>query len=263
MQPKNIPFINTPDGLIVMLDCKPCTISSQDSRFELFYNALLEGASEKELISLRDVASQKLREALVQTQDLEMMDGIFTFKGQPLPANMGLRLQEMLNSGYSLKPISKFMTRLSQHAAPILIPDICQFLVDSSLPLDADGNITAYAVAAEDYTDPETRLHDLRIGKTCEIPSSSFYDDLEPPTGLRFYTFIQLPSCMMTGQRAMIVQIDPSSITCVPKSSSSRSGVVPNNLTSRYLVLKEDINYWTEKQNLLTNLVVELSMNSM
>lgn len=256
---KKLRYVSSEDGVIVILNGRHRSVSSHDEKFEAFRAALLGGAVEQDLLDLLDGSNSRLQWALTNATDLLVVDGAVTFKGRLLPTSISARLQKMLSSGYDLVPLSCFMSRLAEHPSPGMMPEIYDFLESSQLPLTRDGFLVAYAVATKGFTDPQTNLHDLRAGRTCEIPRSIFDDDLTPPRGLRFYTFSQMPSGV---EHAMLVQIDPADITLVDQRKS-RSNESFAYLTCRYAVLQEDVQYSARKTSLLNDTVISLPLHGL
>jgi hypothetical protein len=256
--PVKVRYISTDEGIIVWLGGRHRTVGVQDAQFNAFHIALTNGAEEHELLDLLNGSSEKMQVAL-QATDLRVVDGSVTFKGQLLPASISRRLQTMLDKGYGLGPLSNFMTRLSEHPAPEMILDTYALLEESDLPLTADGYLIAYAIATPEYADPDTKLHDMRLGRTCEIPRRMFVDELSPPAGLKFYTAAQASSKLAAGKHAMLVQIDPSDVTLASRQKSPRNESFAY-LTCRYIVVQEDTQYLTRKDALLAEPVVSIPM---
>lgn len=139
-----------------------------------------------------------------------------TFEGQPVGGYMAERLVQMAGMGIPVEPWMRFMDNLMENPNADAREDLFRWMEAGKMPITEDGCIVGFKKVRSDYTDVHTGKFSNKVGSVLEMPR----EQCDPSrhntcsTGFHFCSASYLSS--FSGQRVMVVKIDPRDVTAIP-----------------------------------------------
>lgn len=263
-----VPLMITDGGVTLFINSKPYVVSKDHSNFELIMDAVRNKNFNKipGLINKMVAVADKLSAIAVSDSDIviDIEGGIVTCRGSELPSTLATRMIRMVEEGFDIAPLSKFITNLFNNPSSSTVEDLYTFLEHGQLPITDDGFFVAYKKIKSNWTDcytgkvlnqpastmtPEElaalKAAPLRAGRVTtridENGETEVYmlrrhvDDRSEQTcsyGLHFCSYDYLKS--FGGQRVVAVKVNPADVVSIPADYNSTKG-----RCSKYVVLSE------------------------
>jgi hypothetical protein len=261
-------FIITDKGVSLLVHSKPYVVSSDHENF----GAIMEALRAKDFDAIPGLISKLVavasRLATVQaTNDdviVDLQGGVVTCQGTELPSTLAKRMIRMVEEGFDIAPLRKFITNLFGNPSNRTIQELYTFLEYGQLPITEDGFFVAYKKINANWTDchtgsvlnqPVSTMTPAAINLLKALPSTSgkvttridengetevsmlrrHVDDRSEQTcsnGLHFCSFEYLQS--FGGARVVAVKINPADVVSIPVDYNNTKG-----RCSKYVVLSE------------------------
>lgn len=244
-----IPFVKTNNGIAFFAKNKTWSISSQETYYEELVQALKDDKPEEEVVEIIERAARKLEQAIEITPRISIKAGVVYFDGEAVHNYVCKRMVQMLDEGFSVVPMAKFLENLAEHPAWKLrktlqqaavlseganarvaafaegdpafrvIDHLYQFLEHGNIPLTPDGCFLAYKAVRADYRDIKTGTFDNSIGQVVEMPREQVDDDPDQTcsTGLHVCSFAYLRFYSHANGHVVICKVHPRDVVAIPR----------------------------------------------
>jgi hypothetical protein len=148
------------------------------------------------------------------------------WKGEPFAGVLATRMITMLQDGFSIEPMVKFMERLMQNPSKRAVDELYGFLEKNNLPLTPDGCFLAYKKVRQDFKDIHSGTMDNSPGTVVEMERNKVDDnkDVTCSTGLHFCGMSYLPHFGGGDSRTVIVKVDPADVVSIPSDYNGAKG---------------------------------------
>lgn len=156
---------------------------------------------------------------------------------EALPECLSRRLIDLVGSGAPITPLLKFAARLWANPSLNSREQLYLFLEHQNLPITPDGKLLAYKAVQADWTDKHTGKYSNKPGNILRMPRRQVDDNPGNPCSRGFHVGsleYVLSFAGGTGDRIVLVEVDPADVVSVPDDSAHRKV-----RTSEYLVLSE------------------------
>jgi hypothetical protein len=224
------PFIIQGNNLTVVIDGNPHTISNTHVTFEKVKEAIKAGDWSK----VKDIIEPKKVVLNYGQGNVSIVGETLYWKGQPWHNAMATRMVQMLQDGFPIEPLVKFMENLMENPSNRSVTELYGFLEKNNLPITPDGCFLAYKKVKSDYRDCHTGTMDNSPGKVVEMPRNQVDDraDNTCSHGLHFCSKEYLSQ--FGGDRTVIVKINPRDVVSIPTDYNQSKG-----RACRYEVISE------------------------
>ena len=240
-----IPVTITPQSINLFLDGRMRTISKTHINYEKVAStirSLTGGGNDTRLLAdLRayvDIPSfiAKVTEGRVKVGDAGVM-----FDGEQVKGVIADRLLTMLQNGFDVRPLAKFLDRLKQNPTLTVIDEVYLWLESGNLPITEDGCFLAFKVVQGDFASwhlaPDGSKVYNRPGETVSMERTEVDDNRQETCsrGLHFCSWQYLPSFYCgQGEKVVVVKVAPEDVVAIPYDYNNSKG-----RTWRYVVLSE------------------------
>lgn len=240
-----IPVTITPQSINLFLDGRMRTISKTHINHGAVRDALkrLSASDDHEvyldqLRKLVDIPSfiAKVTEGRVKVGDAGVM-----FDGERVKGVIADRLLSMLQNGFDVRPLAKFLDRLKQNPTLTAIDEVYLWLESGNLPITDDGCFLAFKVVEADFASghraPDGSKVYNRPGEPVEMKREEVDDrrDVTCSKGLHFCSWQYLPHFYCgNGEKVVVVKVAPEDVVSIPYDYNNSKG-----RSWRYLVLSE------------------------
>lgn len=202
------------NSLTVMSDGDVHMIDDTDPRFCRIRDLLQEKPPRvDEALKMMDIKTTVLEQAAGR---VAISNTGVTFEGQPVGGYMTERLVQMAGMGISVEPWMMFMDNLMENPNADTREDLFKWMEAGKMPITEDGCIVGFKKVRDNYTDVHTGRFSNKVGSVLEMPR----EQCDPSrhntcsTGFHFCSASYLSS--FSGQRVMVVKIDPRDVTAIP-----------------------------------------------
>lgn len=226
------PFIIQGNNLTVVIDGTPHTISNTHVTFEKVKEAIKAG----DWVKVKDIIEPKKVVLNYGRGNVSIQGETLYWKNKPWHNAMATRMIQMLQDGFPIDPMVKFMENLMENPSNRSVQELYGFLEKNNLPITPDGCFLAYKKVRSDYKDVHSGTFDNSPGKVVEMPRNEV-DDVASRTcshGLHFCSKEYLAH--FNGERIVIVivKINPRDVVSIPTDYNESKG-----RCSRYEVVSE------------------------
>lgn len=214
------PFVIQGNNVTVVIGNKPHTIS----KTHITYQKVVDAIKADDWDTVRDVIEPK-KVVLNYGQGHVSIQGEKLFwKGQEFHNALATRMIQMLQDGFNIEPMIKFMENLMENPSKRAVDELYGFLEKNNLPLTPDGHFLAYKRVREDFLDCHSGTMDNSVGKIVEMPRNQVDDNKDNTcsTGLHFCSQEYLNS--FGGARTVIVKINPRDVVSIPSDYNNSKG---------------------------------------
>jgi hypothetical protein len=246
-------FIRTPGGLHISLNGKIQTLAKTDSIYGAVVAALARGAADDEILKILSAELIRLEKATQVAPDIVLKDGDLLYKGEAIAGTLGTRMQEMLNEGFSLKPMSAMLANLMLNPSNKVVTRLYEFLEKGKNPLTEDGHFLAYKAVRPDFKDIHSAKFDNSVGQVLSMPRNRVdeRDEVTCSDGFHVCSFEYLPHFSHAGGHVMICKVSPADVVSIPTDYGNTKMRV-----CRYEVVGEYEGYYTERTDVLASTTV-------
>jgi hypothetical protein len=231
----SVPFMIVDGNLTVVLKNKSYQVLKDHFNYDAIVEAL-HTADEDAMLKLIDVQS-----AVADFSDgsVEVKNGVVFYDGEEVHSTITKRLLEFMKSGLPFQPLVNFLKNLMINPSMQSQLELYDFLEHEYLPITEDGYFLAYKAVriyrGESFVDKQGRtvndgdLVDKYTGKSFrnnigDTPSMLRYrvDDNRTvgcSAGLHAGSLKYVESYATSGDKIVIVKIDPQDVVSVPEGS--------------------------------------------
>jgi hypothetical protein len=218
-----IPYLIQGKNIILVVDGKSHTISKDT---HISYGRIVEALKEQDWESLRDLVEP--RQVIIDYGNgyVGINGNTVTWKGQPFHNALSSRMIEMLQDGFPIDPMVRFMENLMENPSKRSVDQLYGFLEKNKLPITEDGYFLAYKRVREDYLDIHSGTIDNSVGQYVEMERNLVDDnpDSTCSTGLHFCSEGYLGAFGSSHQPVMILKINPAHVVSIPSDYDGAKG---------------------------------------
>lgn len=231
----DIPYTRTPHSISLVLDSRIRVINKTHQNF----------SEVEDFIKYRDTDTDRLR-ALVDIPTfiaektfgrVQVSGSTIRFDDRDLHGVLCDRLLAMLNGGFDIAPLAKFLDNLMDNPLESARDELYLFLEQSGSPITPDGHFLAWKKVNDEYKDQYSGTFDNSVGAICEMPREEVCDNraITCSHGLHFAAFSYLKDGYLgRSGHIMIVKVNPADVVSVPHDYANAKG-----RTWRYEVVGE------------------------
>ena len=229
VKPATIPMIYTGSNLTVVLEGKPYSIAKDTPGFDNLLDMIRKGEPEatiKDFIE-RDVRRlQDAAKALGDDVAIDVRGGVVTYKGQEVRNTLTDKMLEMLEEGFDLAPMSKFLSNLMSNPSMRAVNELYGFLEKGNLPITPDGCFLAYKAVRSDFKDIHSGTMDNSVGRVVEMPRNAVDDNKDKTCsyGLHFCSVDYLKHFARRDGNVVILKINPKDVVSIPADYNDTKG---------------------------------------
>lgn len=223
-----VAYIKTRNGLTLTLKGRAYSVSAEDEYYDKTVDLVKNGGTEDEILDFMEQEVNKIKSALkvLDGTDVAVADGVVTYKGDPLHNTLTNRMLEMLEEGFDLGPLGRFLQNLMQNPSKRAVDELYGFMEKGELPITPDGHFLAYKAVRADFKDIHSGTFDNSIGQVCEMPRNKVDDDKSRTcsTGLHFCSVDYLKHFASRDGHVMILKINPKDVVSIPADYNDTKG---------------------------------------
>jgi hypothetical protein len=239
---KYVPYvIKTGGSISLYLNGESLTVNIDHPNYSKVVDALKSGDHSK-IDSLVNIAKAVTNYA---KGGVRIENGTVYFGTFALHNTLTNRILKMMNEGFKFDHMTRFLENLVQNPSSRAVNETYTFLENYGLPITDDGCFLAYKAVNRDYLDIFSRTIDNSIGATPSMPRFQVDETYERDcsTGLhvgaldyvvQYGHFTKGQSVSPTGNRLLIVKVNPRDVVSVPKYENH-----PKMRVSTYTVVSE------------------------
>ena len=252
-------FVRTPSSLTILLGAKPYNIASTDKVYAEVIELVKANATEAEVLAVLNRAQAAVQAAAQITPNIAIQNGVVTFKGQSIDNSLTTRMLSMLDEGFDLVPMAKFLENLMTNPSYRAVTELYSFLEKGNMPITPDGHFMAYKAVRADFKDIHSGTMDNSIGKVVEMSRNGVDEDKNRTcsAGLHFCSFEYLPHFACAQGHVVLVKINPRDVVAIPADYNDTKG-----RTCRYEVTGEYEGYYAEGGPYFKSMVYNPETNS-
>lgn len=187
-------------------------------------------------LDVADKFIQKYTDGDIKEED----NGKIFMNGLEIPDNILSKINELRKAGYSWKQHQKFWARCLLNPRKESIVDLFRFIENNNLVITEEGNFLGYKAITRYFKDKHTQTISNKVGETVTMNREDVtFDPKEACScGLHVacYSYARGFMSLYSGDRLVIVEVDPKDVVSVPYDSASQKIRV-----CRYKVIKEVI----------------------
>ena len=214
------PFIIQGNNVVVVINNTPHTISKTHITYQKVVDAIKAGDWEtvKEVIEPRKVVLN------YGAGNVSVQGDKLFWKGREMHNALTTRMIQMLQDGFPIEPMVKFMENLMSNPSKRAVDELFGFLEKNNLPITPDGHFLAYKKVREDYKDCHTGTMDNSVGQVVEMERNEVDDnkDRTCSSGLHFCSQNYLNH--FSGAHTMILKINPRDVVSIPSDYNDSKG---------------------------------------
>lgn len=216
----SFPYIIQGDNVVVVVDNKPYTIN----KTHIGYQKLIDAIKSNDWDSVRDLVEPK--KVVIKYGDgyVTIEHGQLFWKGEVLHTSLAVRMVQMLEEGFPIDPLVKFMHNLMENPSKRAVDELYGFLEKNNLPITPDGHFLAYKKVRDNYFDVHSGTMDNSIGRVVAMERNQVDDNKDNTCskGLHFCSQEYLSS--FTGERTVILKINPRDVVSIPSDYNNSKG---------------------------------------
>jgi hypothetical protein len=226
------PFIVQGNNITVVIGNQPHTISKS----HITYNKVLEAIKASDWDTVKDIIEPKKVVLNYGQGNVSVQGETLYWKGAEMHNALSKRMISMLQDGFPVEPLVKFMENLMSNPSFRAVNELYGFLEKNSLPITPDGCFLAYKKVRNDYMDIHSGTFNNSVGLICEMERNKVDDNQNNTcsSGLHFCSQEYLGSFGSSDSRVMILKISPADVVSIPTDYNNSKG-----RTCKYTVIGE------------------------
>lgn len=229
VQPAKIAMLYTGQNLTVVLEGKPYNIPKETPGFDQLLTMIREGQTE---VAIKDYIDRDVKRLQDATKALDgdvainVKAGVVTYKGAEVRNSLTDKMLEMLEEGFDLAPMSKFLNNLMQNPSMRAVGELYGFLEKGNLPITPDGCFLAYKAVRKDFKDIHSGTMDNSVGQTVQMPRNAVDEDKDKTCsyGLHFCSVEYLQHFARQDSNVVILKINPKDVVSIPADYNDTKG---------------------------------------
>lgn len=196
------------NSIVLNYDRKTQVIASEDAR----YKDVLACIRENRLADIPGVVEIEKR---YSGNGIELKDGLFHVKGEPMPAELEARIIKFRDANLPYDALVKFWENLKKNPSFNSRKMLFKFLEHNGHPLTTDGCFIAYRGVTDDFKDVRTKTFDNKPGSVCEMDRSQVDENPNNTcsSGLHVACFDYAKGF---GPKLIEVKVNPADVVAVP-----------------------------------------------
>lgn len=216
------PFIVQGSNVTVVIDGKPHTISKTHITYQKVVDAIKasDWATVKQIIDPIKVVLN------FGAGNVSIQGNTMFWKNEPFAGVLATRMISMLEEGFDIGPMVKFMDNLMKNPSKRAVDELYGFLEKNNLPLTPDGHFLAYKKVRKDFLDIHSGTMDNSPGTIVEMERNKVDDNKDQTcsTGLHFCGLSYLGHFGGSDSRVVIVKINPADVVSIPSDYNGAKG---------------------------------------
>lgn len=217
----------TNDGLTVVINGKPYSISSSTTGFDKIRDAVLAGADPQQVLFLIQEKAIKIQELVSVTLAKQNLtgrltyeEGVILYEGKPIHNYAVEHLVKLLSLGHDVSALANFIDRQQQNPTKFVHDELYKFLEFGKIPLTPDGHFLTYKAVRKDYMDIHSGTLRNMVGDRPRMPGGRPAVDPNRnnvcSTGLHVCSYGYLPSFSHADGHVMMCKVDPFDVVAIP-----------------------------------------------
>lgn len=211
-------------SMSLFLDGQFYTIDNSHINYQTIREELMKPADERDLERIRaNITVRKAIEIMTSGRVTVMSDSIL-YDGNAIDNYMTRRMLDLLAEGCDITPWVKFMDNVFLNPAEYARGELYEWMERAEMPMTDDGCFLAFKKIRGDYTDCHTGMFDHTPGTILEMDRAAC-DPVRTnqcSTGFHFCSVGYLRE--FSGQRVVVVKINPRDVTAIPNDYSFTKG---------------------------------------
>lgn len=215
-------YIILEDGIGGLINFEPISVSNTHPNYAAILLALKEERWD-EVKSLINIAHQ-LKSYVGTGVQVDADAGVVAYNGEELHGTIVNRILTMLEQGFKIDPLVKFLENLMQNPSKRAVDELYGFLEYGKMPITEDGCFLAYKRVRSDYKSVHDGKTDNSIGTVVEMPRNKVDDRSEHTCsyGLHFCSHEYLKS--FSGDKVVVLKINPADVVSIPTDYNNTKG---------------------------------------
>lgn len=211
--------------ITIVLNKRSYSVAPDHPKYQEFVDALKSNThTELDLFHLLHPKQAGLDPAKVAEAsggEIELVNGVVHYRGQPLHNALAGRIKDMLTQGFSVVPMLACLNNLMENPSSRAVQEWFAFIDHYALPITEDGYFLAYKSVRPDYTDKYTGTIQNTVGSSPSMPRNMVDDDCRNTCsrGLHVGALDYAgPNGWYhsQGDHIMICKVNPRDVVCVP-----------------------------------------------
>lgn len=217
MQAK-VRFIHTTNGITVVVNNVPMTVSSSDKMFDDVVKMVNDGATEAEIGDRINQMRTALERKLVLAQDMTYSGGVVLYQGEVLHNYAVTRLIDFIEAGLDYAPLAAFLSNLQKNPSKRVVDSLYEFLEAGNMPLTPDGHFLAYKAVRHDFKDIHSGTFDNSVGARPTMQRNRVDEDPNRTcsAGLHVCSYGYLPHFANADDQVVMCKINPADVVAIP-----------------------------------------------
>ncbi len=213
-----VPFIQTNDGITLVINGKPIPVSTNDKHFREVVDGLKAGASETEITDILNKELARVTAATKLSDRIEVKGGELFFDGEVIHSTLVTRILKMQDEGFNLGPMVAFLTNLMNNPSMRVVEHLYPFLEKGSNAITDDGCFLAYKAVRADFKDIHSGTFDNSVGQTLKMPRRKVDEDPNRTCSYGFHVCSHdyLPHFSHANGHVMICKVNPANVVAIP-----------------------------------------------
>ena len=218
-----IPYLIQGKNIILVVDGKSHTVSKDT---HIAYGKIVEALKEQDWDALRELVEPRKVITDYGNGYVSIEGNTVMWRGMPFHNALSSRMIEMLQDGFPIDPMVRFMENLMDNPSKRSVDQLYGFLEKNKLPITEDGYFLAYKRVRSDYKDCHTGSIDNSVGQFVEMERNMVDDnpDSTCSVGLHFCSESYLGHFGSSGDPVMILKINPADVVSIPSDYDGAKG---------------------------------------
>lgn len=221
----NIPFvIKTGGSITLFLKSGSETVAIDHPNYNKIVDALKTGDHGK-IESLINIAKAVTNYGKGK---ITVNNGQVFYAGQAVHNTLTDRIIKMMSEGFKVDHMLLFLSNLMSNPSFRAVNETYTFLENQGLPITEDGCFLAYKAVRNNYTDLRTGTFNNKVGQLVQMNRNQVNEDYEQDCSyglhvgslgyvIEFGAFTRGAAVSETGNRLLIVKVNPKDVVSVPK----------------------------------------------
>lgn len=243
-------FISLNGTLHMILGGRPVDVNKEDKHYPEINDALKSNASEDDILRILNAEAQRMQDYMKLSDDIVIESGAISFQGEPIDTVLNAHILRMMEEGFDISPMIKFLKNLMQNPSHRVIHHLYRFMEFGKIPITDDGCFLVYKAVKADFTDIYTGTFDNSIGQIPKVPRRLVNDDPRETCsyGLHVCSFGYLPYFSHANGHVLVCKVNPQNVVAIPYDYNNTKMRV-----CEYEVVSEYKDYYTIFSDILAS----------
>ena len=216
------PYLIQGKNIVVVIGNKSHTIS----KTHITYQKVLDAIKANDWDTVKDTIEPKKVVLNYGQGNVSVQGETLFWKGVEMHNALSTRMIQMLQDGFPVEPLVKFMENLHNNPSFRAVNELYGFLEKNSLPITPEGHFLAYKKVRADFKDIHSGTMDNSPGQVLSMERNAV-DDNQNNTcsyGLHFCSMEYLNHFGGSDSRTVIVKINPADVVSIPTDYNNSKG---------------------------------------